>query len=186
MSTVTSVRSGHLAIWLLLGALWLMNLPFRPLFDPDEGRYAEIPREMLASGDWVTPTLNGLPYFEKPPLQYWATSAIYSIVGVHDWSSRLWAAGLAFLCVPLVFGFTLRLGYSRDAATVAACLLAINPYFAIAGQLNLLDQGFTFFLTVALFSFSLAQREHAYASKARNWMLLTWAALALAVLSKGI
>src|SRR6478736_5379963 len=86
---ITRWRS--LGFWLLLGALWLANLPFRPLFDPDEGRYAEIPREMLASGDWVTPTLNGYKYFEKPPLQYWATAAIYSAFGVHDWTSRLWA-----------------------------------------------------------------------------------------------
>jgi len=173
-------------VWILLGVLWFANLPLRPLFDPDEARYAEIPREMAASGDWVTPTLNGLKYFEKPPLQYWATAALYSGFGVHDWTARLWAAALAFLCVPLTFAFAARIGYSRDTALVAAALLAINPYFALGGQLNLLDQGLTFFLSAAVFSFVLAQREHLDPRRTRNWMLVTWASLALAVLSKGI
>jgi len=168
------------ALWILLGVLWLAALPLRPLFDPDEGRYAEIPREMVASGDWVTPTLNGFKYFEKPPLQYWATAALYSTFGVHEWTARLWSAALAFLCMPLVYAFMRRLGQGADTALIAAALLAINPYFALIGQLDLLDTGFTFFLSAALFSFVLAQRE------SRHWMLLCWASLALAVLSKGI
>lgn len=173
-------------VWILLGVLWLASLPLRPLFDPDEGRYAEIPREMAASADWVTPTLNGLKYFEKPPLQYWATAALYSVFGAHDWTGRAWATTLAFLCIPLVFCFALRIGYARDTAWVAASLLAINPYFALTGQLNLLDQGFTFFLTAAVFGFVLAQRESQSPPRARRWMLVTSVALALAVLSKGI
>jgi len=179
------MRTSAVGLWVLLGALWLINLPLRPLFDPDEGRYAEIPREMVASGDWVTPTLNELKYFEKPPLQYWATATLYTVFGVHEWTARLWAAALAFLCIPLVFAFTRRIGYSRDTALVAAALLAVNPYFALTGQLNLLDQGFTFFLSAALFSFVVAQRE-TEPPRSKNWMLVTWAALALAVLSKGI
>ena len=55
--------------WLLLALVWFATAPWRPLFDPDEGRYAEIPREMTVSGDWVTPRFNDLKYFEKPPLQ---------------------------------------------------------------------------------------------------------------------
>lgn len=180
------MRAATAGLWLLLGVLWIANLPLRPLFDPDEGRYAEIPREMVASGDWVTPTLNDLKYFEKPPLQYWATAALYKVFGVHEWTARLYAAALAFLCIPLVFAFCRRIGYATDTAVVAAALLAINPYFAITGQLNLLDQGFTFFLSAALFSFVVAQREQGAPRRARNWMLLTWSAVGLAVLSKGV
>src|SRR5262245_50089271 len=180
------MRAATAGLWILLGALWLANLPLRPLFDPYEGRYAEIPREMVASGDWVTPTLNDLKYFEKPPLQYWATAALYAVFGVHPWTARLYATALAFLCIPLVYAFCTRIGYSTEIALIAAALLAINPYFAVTGQLNLLDQGFTFFLSAALFSFVIAQRERGPPERSRNWMLLTWAALALAVLSKGI
>ena len=173
-------------VWFLLGALWLATLPLRPLFDPDEGRYAEIPREMAASGDWVTPRLDELKYFEKPPLQYWATATLYSAFGVHDWTARFWATALAFGCIPLVFAFVRSAGGEPAQATLAASLLAINPYFALTGQLNLLDQGFSFFLTVALFAFVLAQLAPRDSAAERNRMLLTWAALALAVLSKGI
>ena len=59
------------------------------LFEPDEGRYAEIPREMLARGDWVVPYLEGEPYLDKPPLLYWLVIGSYRLFGVHDWSARL-------------------------------------------------------------------------------------------------
>ena len=61
--------------------LWFALLAHRPLFDPDEGRYAEIPREMLSGGDWVIPHLNALAYLEKPPLQYWLTALTYRVLG---------------------------------------------------------------------------------------------------------
>jgi len=70
-----STRSFGGLLWVVLAALWFVTMPLRPLVDPDEGRYAEIPREMAATGNWITPRLDGLKYFEKPPLQYWATAA---------------------------------------------------------------------------------------------------------------
>lgn len=173
-------------LWLLLAALWCASLPLRPLLDPDEGRYAEIPREMWASGDWVTPRLDGLKYFEKPALQYWATAAFYSAFGVHEWSSRLFGAGLAFLCLPLVYGFMRRLGRPPDEGLLAAAVLAINPYFTLIGHINLLDQSFSFLVVAAMFCFVLAQREATDLSRQRAWMLAAWAGLALAMLAKGL
>jgi 4-amino-4-deoxy-L-arabinose transferase-like glycosyltransferase len=173
-------------LWLLLAVLWCASLPLRPLLDPDEGRYAEIPREMWASGDWVTPRLDGLKYFEKPVLQYWATAAVYTVFGAHAWSSRLFAAGLAFLCLPLTYAFVRRLGRSREEAWLAAAVLAINPYFTIISQINLLDQAFSFLVVAAMFCFVLAQREPADLRRERAWMLAAWVGLALAVLAKGL
>src|ERR1700704_515334 len=105
-------RSFGWLLWIVLAAVWFATMPIRPLIDPDEGRYAEIPREMVASGDWVTPRLNGLKYFEKPPLQYWTTAALYSVFGPSEWTSRLWAAVLGFLTLPVVFVFAANVGYS--------------------------------------------------------------------------
>src|SRR5580765_4512298 len=171
--------------WVLLGAAWFATVPLRPLFDPDEGRYAEIPREMLVSGDWVTPRLNGLKYFEKPPLQYWATAAAYRIGGERAWTSRLWGVGLAFACLPLVFLWVRRL-YGRASAVLALTALAVSPFFVVVGHLNLLDQAFTFWLTAMVLAFTLAQSEAPGAPGERRWMLAAWACAALAVLSKGI
>jgi 4-amino-4-deoxy-L-arabinose transferase-like glycosyltransferase len=171
--------------WLVLAVAWFATLQLRPMFDPDEGRYAEIPREMAATGDWLTPRLDGLKYFEKPPLQYWATAAAYSVFGVSEWTSRLWTVALAFACLPMVFGWTRRL-YGRNAALAAIAALAVSPYFGIVGHLNLLDPGFSFWLTGAVFAFTLAQSSEVGSGDERRWMLVAWVAAALAILSKGI
>jgi 4-amino-4-deoxy-L-arabinose transferase-like glycosyltransferase len=172
-------------LWVLLAALWFVTMPLRPLVDPDEGRYAEIPREMAATGNWITPRLDGLKYFEKPPLQYWATAAAYSVFGFSEWTARLWTVGLAFLCLPLVFGWTARL-YGQPAGFAALMALAVSPYFGLIAHLNLLDGGFAFWLASAIFAFTLAQCSREGSSSERRWMLVTWLAAALAVLTKGI
>jgi 4-amino-4-deoxy-L-arabinose transferase-like glycosyltransferase len=172
-------------LWVALAAVWFATLQLRPLLDPDEGRYAEIPREMLASGDWVTPRLDGLKYFEKPPLQYWATAATYSVFGMSEWTARLWTVALAFFCLPMVYGWATRL-YGRGAGLAALGALAASPVFAIVGHLNLLDAGFTFWLTGTVLAFTLAQVAEPGSFQERRWMLLCWLLAALAVLSKGI
>lgn len=81
--------------WVLLGLLliltvfWFGNLNDRALIQPDEGRYAEIAREMAQSGDWITPRLNDLKYFEKPPLQYWATAVAFRLFSESEWTARV-------------------------------------------------------------------------------------------------
>ena len=79
--------------WWLLALVavvaWFATLDARRLQHPDEGRYGEIAREMAASGDWITPRLNDLKYFEKPPLQYWLGAATFRVFGVHEWTARL-------------------------------------------------------------------------------------------------
>ena len=71
-------RNRALLLFMAAALIWFGTLGIRPLYKADESRYGEISREMLASGDWVTPRLNGFKYFEKPPLQYWATAAFLS------------------------------------------------------------------------------------------------------------
>jgi 4-amino-4-deoxy-L-arabinose transferase-like glycosyltransferase len=169
----------------VLTVAWFATVQLRPLFDPDEGRYAEIPREMLQSGDWVTPRFDGLKYFEKPPLQYWATATLYSLAGVQEWSSRAWTVGLALACLAAVYGWTRRL-YGPDAARTALLALAVSPFFLVVGHLDLLDPGFTFWLTAMVLAFTLAQTAAEHSDAERRWMMAAWAAAALGILTKGI
>src|SRR5215472_14129149 len=111
---------------LVFALVWFCNLDFRRLVHPDEGRYAEIPREMVASGDWVTPRLDGIKYFEKPALQYWITAATYEVFGVREWAARLWPALAGFLGVLFIGYVGLRLGGPAlglySAAALGSCL----------------------------------------------------------------
>ncbi len=172
------------ALAALLGALWFGFLELRGLFAPDEGRYAEIPREMLVSGDWITPRLNGLPYFEKPPLQYWITAAIFAVTEIDEWSSRLWPAVAGLLGV-IVVGFTARRLYSRRAAWMAAGFMISCTGYFLSTQFITLDMSLTAFLTCALCAFVLAQSAVA-SDQRRRWMLGAWLCCALAVLTKGL
>ena len=172
--------------WLIiaLAVIWFANLEYRKLIKPDEGRYAEIPREMVASGDWTTPRLNGLKYFEKPPLQYWATATAYTVFGEHQWTSRLWTALTGFAGILLVWFAGSRL-FGREAANYAAILLGSSMLYVLMAHINTLDMGVTFFITLGILGLSLAQTR-TDTTKRRNWMLIAWAGLGLAVLSKGL
>ena len=184
---------------LVLVVVWFGGLGHRKLIKPDEGRYAEIPREMVASGDWLTPRLNDLRYFEKPPLQYWTTAAAYEAFGVSEWTSRLWTALTGF-CGVLVVGYTATRLFDARTGLFSAVVLASSLAYALLGHFNTLDMGLTFFFTTTWCAVLLAQRARARVDApdghcgsqpdtatalARRWMLVAWGALALATLSKG-
>jgi 4-amino-4-deoxy-L-arabinose transferase-like glycosyltransferase len=169
----------------MFAVVWFGNLDTRKLIHPDEGRYAEIPREMLASGDWVTPRLNGLKYFEKPPLQYWMTAAAYRSFGLHEWTARLWPALSAFAAI-LVIGYAgCRLGGPALGLHAGLALAGMVGYIVNSHFLSL-DAGLAAFLTVALAGFLVAQRAEATSAECQRWMLVAWGAMAGAMLSKGL
>ena len=171
---------GGLAV--LLVVVWLATLANRPLFNPDEGRYAEIPREMLSGGDWVIPHLNGLDYIEKPPLQYWATAWMYRFFGVSEFSARLYTALTALGTVALV-GLLGTQIWGRETGWRAAAVLSGMIMVIVLGQLITLDMSLTFYMTASLTGFLLAQRPGEAGLK---WMLMAWIGAALGVLTKGL
>ncbi len=168
--------------WLLLSALWWSGLDQRPLARPDEARYAEIGREMALSGDWVTPRLNGIKYFEKPPLQYWATALAYRSFGIGERSARLWAVGCGFLTLLCTAWLAGACGLAADTGWLAALVLGSALYAALLGRINTLDSGVTAFLTATLACYLQAQRS----PYSRGWMIAAGACAGLAMLSKGL
>lgn len=180
-------RTSSITTGLLLAALlvWFGNLEYRHLVKTDEGRYAEISREMVQSGDWLTPRLNGLKYFEKPPLQYWTTAAAYTVFGEHQWTSRLWPALTGLGAILLVF-YTGRRLFGADAGLYSALALGSGLAYVLVSHINTLDMGLTFFMTLGLCSLLQAQHPATTARRSRVWMHIAWAALAGAVLSKGL
>lgn len=175
--------------WVAVGALvviWFSLAAGRPLTQPDEGRYAEIPREMLLSDDWVTPRLNDLVYLEKPPLQYWATAISYRLLGRSEWSARLWPVLCAALNVVMVFLLGRRL-WNVQTGLIAAALLGSMVLHFVMGQLLTLDMAFACALTAVLCSFCMAQltRDSDVRASGR-WMLTSWVMLGVATLTKGL
>jgi 4-amino-4-deoxy-L-arabinose transferase-like glycosyltransferase len=170
---------------LLLAVAWFGPLDHRALIKSDEGRYAEIAREMRVSGDWITPRLNGLKYFYKPALQYWATAAAYETLGESAFTARLWSALTGFLTI-LFAGFTARRVFGAPYAVPVAAVLASALWWIGLSHVNALDAGVSSFMAAALFALMLAQRDGIGRNAERGWMLACWAAMALAVLSKGL
>jgi 4-amino-4-deoxy-L-arabinose transferase-like glycosyltransferase len=179
---VLSTR-GLFAFWLLLALLWFLPLNSPHLFEPDEGRYAEIPREMATSGDWVTPRLNDIKYFEKPALQYWATAAAFKVFGQHAWTVRLWPALTGFLGLLLTWALARRL-YDERAALLAVMVQASALLYIGMARITTLDMSLSFSLQLAMTALALLVRL----STAPSWRLpaLLGLGVTLAVLTKGL
>ena len=157
----------------------------RPLANPDEGRYSEISREMAATGDWVTPRLNGLKYFEKPPLQYWASALSFRLLGENEYTARLYIVLAGFSTIALL-GFLGKRLWGWDMAIASMMAIACSPYFMALGGIVTLDMGLTLWTTATLFAFIGAEGARDRPATQLRWMLCAWAGMALAVLSKGL
>jgi 4-amino-4-deoxy-L-arabinose transferase-like glycosyltransferase len=172
--------------WTLIGlwaALGLLPLFLRPLWEPDEARYAEIPREMLAAADWLTPKLNGVLYFEKPPLQYWLSAFFLRGFGHHGWAARLPLAIAAALVMWAAWRFAARLGARKP---LWACVMALSCLLGfIVGQILTLDALFSAFLVAALAAAMEAVCARAEGTPSLKWTLVAHAFLAAAFLTKG-
>lgn len=172
-----------LSIALLCIPLFFFRLGAYALFDADEGRYAEIPRAMLASGDLVTPILNGVKFFDKPPLLYWLSALSFQIFGVNEFAARLPSATAATLAV---FGayFLGRRMFGARAGWLGAIILATTISWPILGRAVLTDMlvSSLVFLALAFWWIGRSQTE----KRAQFWSFFGfWTFLALGVLAKG-
>lgn len=182
-----NLRNSHftaLLYWAAMLFIWFFALGLRDLISTDEGRYADIAMEMLQTGDWITPRLNGLLYFEKPPLQYWASAIGFSIFGFNDFTARLWPGLTGFLTVISVW-FTAKRLWGSLAGEYAALVVVSCAWMFTNSHFLTLDMGVSFFLALSLCCFLLAQDAQESHQQAW-WMRACWAAMAGATLSKGL
>ena len=174
-----------LALVFILGIPFLQFLGRLPLIDPDEGRYAEIPREMLERGDLITPTLNYVKYFEKPPLLYWINAASMKIFGLNEFAARLPSALCGLLTLLTTYLIARRL-YDRRTALLSALILGTSAGFVLQSRIILTDMLLTLCLTAALGAFIVAaQRDEGRNNNPLPWYLF-YLFCALAVLAKGL
>lgn len=164
--------------------LFAFMLGHRALSIPDEGRYVEIPREMLETGDFVTPRLNGLKYFEKPVLFYWLEALAISIAPENETILRILPAFLGLLGVLGVYIAGCSL-FSRRAGNLAAIVLGTSLLYYAHTRIIILDMAVSVFISGALLSFLMATREKN--RKSQRWLLaLFFSSCALATLTKGL
>ena len=173
-------------VWLAgVAAAWFLTLDLRHLLPTDEGRYSEIAREMVASGDWLTIHYNGVKYFEKPPLQMWATAIAFELFGIGEWQARLWTA-LSGAGGVVVAAYAARRWFGDRVALFSACVLLGAPGWNVAGHVASLDMGVSFAMACTLCSLLVAQHPAASPGERRGWMVVAWAAMGAAVMSKGL
>jgi len=164
--------------------IYILPLGVRPMTVPDESRYSEIPREMLASGEWVVPHLNGVLYFEKPVLGYWINALSISLLGENAFAVRLPSALAVGISALLIFLLMRGLRGGSQAGILAAAAFLTCLQVSALGAINLLDSMFSMFLTGAMVSFFRAHM--AGTPLKRNGFLALFGALCgLAFLVKG-
>lgn len=166
-----------------IGVTYLSALGYAGLAEPDEPRYGEIAREMLELHDWVTPHLNYVKYFEKPPLVYWLTAITLHCFGTGELVVRLWPALFGLLGIGLADALG-RSMYGVWTGHAAAALLATTPLYFGLSQIVILDMPLSTLMTVALAAFWFAYTAPD-AGRRRLWVSLLYVATALAVLTKG-
>jgi len=170
---------------ILLFGVFFFGLGSYPLQVPDEARYAEVPREMVVTGDYLTPRLNGVKYFEKPALFYWLQASSIELFGMNEWSLRLWTALLAIFGCVLTYLVATRL-YDRTTGLTSAGILASSALYFIMGHAITLDMAVSVFMTGTLACFLLATQSPLHTWSRFGWAMASYACVAFSVLTKGL
>lgn len=164
-------------------ALFFHGLGNIGLLGPDEPRYSSIAHEMLRSGDFITPRLNGSPWYEKPVLMYWGAAIGYAVFGVGEFGARFPSALGATLCVFMVYISGARL-WDRRTGLLAALVMASSIGFYVFARAASMDMLLTACLTMALCSFMVATNSEDPVQR-RRWFQAFYAFIGLGVLAKG-
>ena len=173
-----------LSILILFGIFYAIWIGSHPLFTPDEGRYSEVAREMVASRDYVTPRLNGVAFLDKPALYYWLQASAIHVFGLKEWSLRFWPATMGILSALITY-LTGRLLFNRRTGFVSALILATSPLYYGAAHYANLDLEVASLIGDSLLCFIAAMQNTS--SRLKNILLISAYVFAgLAALTKGL
>lgn len=191
INPVTHINANASRSWLidlcilsgLLLFFYFLWLGTYPLFTPDEGRYSEVAREMIATGDFITPRVDGVAFLDKPILYYWLQAAAMFVFGINEWAIRIFPALLGiFGC--LVTYTCGRVLFNRRTGLLAASILATTPlYFGGAHYADLNLEVAVFISTTLLFIITGIQ---SYGKERTIFFLAAYVFAALAFLTKGL
>jgi 4-amino-4-deoxy-L-arabinose transferase-like glycosyltransferase len=174
-----------IALAVLCVMVFFYGLGRLPFLGPDEPRYAQVAREMVQTGDWITPRLAGIHWFEKPALNYWLAALGYKLFGVSEFAARFGVASLASLGVLLLYWFGRRVHSARFGYLSAAALVTCGLWPGFARGVTF-DLPLSLCLEAALLCFFLWERQpEKLAKKNALWWVFCFA-LGLAVLAKGL
>lgn len=183
-ATMGGERRWVLGAFAVVALLLFWRLGALPLLEPDEGRYADIPNAMLTSGDWVTPRLDGVLYFEKPPMHYWLVAGAIRAFGLNEFAARFPGAALGLAAVWLTWLLARSMAGPR-AALIAVIALGTAQVFMGTARVNIIDMPLTAFATATLVAFHFARRAAPGWRKAALWHAV-FAGAAVTVLTKGL
>lgn len=174
----------YLLVAAIILTVYILPLGGRPLITPDEARYAEIPREMLLNGNWVSPRLNGVRYFEKTPFSYWTFAVSFKLFGMNRFALRL-PCMLAMLGTAWIIFLLMSQYYDRRTALLGALVFAAMPFVSVLAGVAITDMFLTFFVTGVTVTGFLAAQDHI--GWKRRILLLTICGICcgLAFLTKG-
>jgi 4-amino-4-deoxy-L-arabinose transferase-like glycosyltransferase len=172
-----------LLVCLLVAATvpYFVGLGSTSIIDANEAFYTETPREMIEAGDYLNPTFNYEPRFNKPPLSYWIVAGFYRAFGISLGSARLPIALGALVLLATVFLLG-RIAFSTNAGLVAAITLAATPRFLLFSRRIIIDIYTAAFLGLTLLFFVLAETEP---TRRRQWLVAMYVAAGFGVLTKG-
>lgn len=178
------MKKAYLAAIAAYLVLYIIPLGVRPLFIPDETRYAEIPREIIATGDWIVPRLNGLRYFEKPVLGYWLDAASILAFGQNAFAVRFPSAVAAGISALMLFLLVRRFSGSNATGLWAGVSFLTCIEVIVIGNISTLDSMLAMFVTLSMVSFFFAHSEARFQAKI-GFFILFGIACGLAFLTKG-
>jgi 4-amino-4-deoxy-L-arabinose transferase-like glycosyltransferase len=172
----------HFVLLLVVAAcMFFAGVGRLALIEPDEGRNAEVAREMLAKGDWITPHFNNFAYLDKPPVFFWAVASSFKVAGLSEASARFPSALAALLTVFLAW-FLARRMFENSTALYAGIVLATAPLVVVFARDVIFDMMLTLFVTGAMVCYWLREAG----SEQRKLLdFLFFAAMGLATLTKG-